>query len=142
MKITQFIANGNIQKFGPNKDMESFWFDDRERCTDTQLILTPFVIIQNGEVTTTFCNDDDEKDPYMKFFQNVQEVKRLLSIGYSRHENKEKIFYRNYGEMNYNEARNQCTEDGTSLPVPQSGLISNRLGKYILSNQSLSKVRC
>ena len=111
MKINQFFANGEIQKFGPNKDMESFWFDDQERCTDTKLIKTPFVTIQNGEVTSTFCDD---------------EVKRLLSLRYSRHEYRRNIYYKNHGYKNYHQAYDICAQDGTSLPVPRSGLINKK----------------
>ena len=126
--------NGNKQQFGRNKDLDSFFIDADDPICEEEIptggytqMSTPFVIIKNGVVTSTFCDDDDEKEPHINFFQNMRKINRLISLEYSRHKNKKNFFYKNYGKKTYNDALDQCGYDGTSLPVPRSGLISNRL---------------
>ena len=145
--------NGNKQQFGRNKDLDSFFIDADDPICEEEIptgwytqMSTPFVIIQDGKVTSTFCDDDDEKEPHMEFFQDMQEVERLLLLGYSRHKNSKNIIYNNYGKKNYNDARDKCADDRTSLPVPRSGLIKNRplwlQSEMNLKSLVLSKIRC
>lgn len=53
--ITSLIVNGNQLLVGKLKNQPYFWIDgDHNECSDENLS-TPNIIVQNGEVTSSFC---------------------------------------------------------------------------------------
>ena len=132
VKINEIRVNEIQLKFGKNSDKQDFFLDgDNVKCEDTNSAMTTaFVSIQNEQIVTSICNGD--KDEHVnhnreirKNFSKVLTVSRLLSLEYrlSKQEWGD-VYYKKYDRFEFQEAREKCEIDGTSLPVPRSGLLS------------------
>ena len=129
-------------KFGRDKNEQGFFIDGDEHGCGSKM-KTAYVGIQNEEVVSSICiNSDDEKE-HIKHNQEIRDKdlnSRLLSLGYKLSEQNWsdgilKVYYKTYPHsMNFESAKKQCQDDGTSLPAPQSGSL-------YLNRQKLSHVK-
>ena len=127
-------------KFGRNKNEQEFFIDGDEHGCDSKM-KTAYVGIQNKEVVSSICRED--KNKHIRHNQEIRDKdlnSRLLSEGYTLSEENWsdgilKVYYKTYPHsMNFESAKKQCQDDGTSLPAPQSGSL-------YLNRQKLSHVK-
>ena len=140
--ITEFSVNENQFKFGSNQDKTEFWFTDQNLKCGPLEMKTAFIKIQNGKIISTFCKDGGDEKNHLKYNQDMQnavtpvnpEVKRLLSLNYVRYVHYGQVYYvKNYGKIGIYGIRFHCIDDGTSLPVPRSGMIYNEPASAIFA---------
>ena len=131
VKIKELRVNEIQLKFGKNSDKQDFFLDgDNVKCEDrNSAMTTAFVSIQNEQVVTSICNGKDEHVEHnreiRKNFSKVLTVSRLLSLEYKLSKQEwGDVYYKKYDRFEIQEARDKCKIDGTSLPVPRSGLLN------------------
>ena len=128
MLITKFIVNGNQLNFGDRGNQPKIWLSDKPPECNSKIEKTAFIKIQNEQIISSFCKSGGDQEShltYNKDKRNEVTIKRLSSLDYVRHENSGNVYYvKNYGIMSFDDAHGRCKYDGTSLPVPHSGLIN------------------
>ena len=93
---------------------------------------TAFIKIKNEEIVSSFCKSDGDREKHLNYNKDMREaanaltIERLQSLDYIRKETSNKVVYyvKNYGTMSFDDAHDRCNDDGTSLPIPRSGLIN------------------
>ena len=97
-------------KFGKDNDHQGFFIKRNLSQCDSNM-KTAFIRIQNAKVVSSICKSTDDE-------------KRLLAMGYTlSYFDGRKVYYKIYRHEDYfDDARQNCKNDGTSLPVPRSGL--------------------
>ena len=114
--------NGVIIKFGKDNDQQDFFIKRTQSQCDSKM-KTAFVGIQNTKVVSSICkNTGDEYLAKMNF--HIERT--LLTLGYTMSKfNGGKVYYKTYGYVrNFYDAQQKCKDEGTSLPVPRSGLFN------------------
>ena len=125
VRITEFRVNGNLLKFGKNNDQHGFAMDgNKPECDDK--MHTAFIQIQNERLITSSCSKPSDEDGHLEYNQEILNRAKLLSLQYTfSRQPWGDIYYKLYDEtMHYQTAREKCDNDGTSLPIPLSGLFN------------------
>ena len=124
VRITEFRVNQVPLKFGKDKNEPGFFIDGDDLDCDSKM-KTAYVGIKNKEVISSICINNEDKNEHIRHNQEI----RLLSRGYTLSEQNwsdgtEKMYYKKYGRMKFQSAKQKCQDDGTSLPAPRSGSLS------------------
>ena len=114
--------NGVILKFGKDNDQQGFFIKRYQPQCDSKM-KTAFVGIQNAKVVSSICKSTG--DEYLAKM-NFHRERTLLTLGYTLSNfDWGKVYYKIYRHEKYfHNAQQQCKNDGTSLPVPRSGLFN------------------
>ena len=134
VKINEIRVNEIQLKFGKNSDKQDFTLDgDNVKCESQKgAMTTAFVGIHNEKVVRSICKNSDGAQEHVNYNEEIRKdfkqktASRLLSIGYTRFKFSplRDIYYKKYERMGFQQARETCEKDGTSLPVPRSGWLS------------------
>ena len=125
IRITEFRVNGNLLKFGKNNDQHVFAMDGNKPECDEKMH-TAFIRIQNEKLIASSCTKPFDKDDHLKYNKEIRNRARLLSLQYTfSRQPWGDIYYKLYDQpMYYQKAHEKCENDGTSLPIPLSGLFN------------------
>ena len=130
VRINELRVNGIQMKFGQNSDKQGFFLDgDYSKCeSNNNEMNTAFVGIQNERVVMSICKNSVSEDDHVNYNQEIRKnftVSRLLSLEYKiAKQTWGDVYYKKYDRMQFQQARETCKKDGTSLPVPRSGWFS------------------
>ena len=117
--------NGNLLKFGKNNDQHVFAMDGNKPECDENMH-TAFIRIQNERLITSSCTKHFDADDHLEYSQEILNRAKLLSLQYTfARQPWGDIYYKLYEPMHYQIAREKCDKEGTSLPIPLSGLFNS-----------------